>query len=338
MNSFILKIFFSGLITFVSGKNEVTVLLLDTQAHHQAGSAASAHAPLLLARAAACKGDCASPSADVATFLYPDVTSANDALKALGGALDGGMVWQLSGSNLSLSIPKDGVRLVHVASAEGKSVPDSEAERADFRWVPSLKEIDPSIGSINDAVLSDNPPRGLIVARLKLTSGELSTHSLIQVKGNVEPIDFRPIAAGGPARYVRAAASWVEARIVVPGDHLTLTGTNFATKKKREITLSPRDGVVELAILNVTRPVRPVRGAEPQPGMHFQRFWQLVANPPAAAKRAVPQVANERVPQRPFALLHSDKDATRKSVLLDKIFPESRSPYDQILCPMARYP
>jgi hypothetical protein len=338
MNSFILKIFFSGLIAFVPGKNGVTVLLLDTQTHHLAGGAANAeHAPLLLARAANCKGDCARSNTDVATFLYPDVPAANDAAQALGDAIDGGTVWQLSGSNLSLDIPKDGIRLVHVASADGKSVPDSEAERADFRWVPSLKEIDPQIGPIDPRVFSRHPPKGLIVARLRLTSGELSTYSLIQVQGNVVPIDFRPMAADGQSGYLRAAANWVEARIVVPGDHLTLSEKNFETGKKRQVTLSPHDGVVELAVLNITSPVPSAPGASPQPGMHFQQFWELAANPAITEKRAVPQLSRVKVPQRSFDQLHSDDD-TRKSLLLKKVFPASKSPYDQILCPMSQYP
>lgn len=336
---FILRIFFSGLIAFVPSEDgkQLTVLLLNTpHAHHGAvRSGIPEHQPVLLARAGGCKRDCPRSDVSVAPFLYPDAPSAASAVDSLALAVDQGVVWPLAGSNLSLGIPNDGVKLVRTKTSAGKAVPDNEAERADFGWVASLKQIDPAMSTLRPALFSKNPPEELIVARLTLTSGKVSTYSVIQVDGEVMPIDFRPLSGTGSS-YTRAVASWVEAEIQVPGDSLQVVEERFSGGVKRRMSLTPLNGVIDMAILNVSRPVRRIPGKPPGAGMHFARFWDLAAQPPASSRRAIPQVPRSmsKVEKRDFEALHTDP----QSELLKRVFPGDRSPYDQLLCPMSQYP
>lgn len=338
--SFILRIFFSGLIVFVPSENkkEVTVLLLDMpHSHHAAGAAAiPEHKPVLLARAAACDRDCPRVDVAVSRFLYPDAPSSSAAVDSLGNALRRGAVWQLDGSNLRFGIPSTGVTLMQSPSADGKAIPESVAERGDFDWVANLKHIDPTVGKIDPAVFGENPPPGLIVARLTLTSGELSTHSVIQVNGKVMPIEFRPMSGNGKSQYMRAAAGWVQAEVTVPGSSLKIVEETFAGKEKRVMVLTPEDGSIDVAVLNISRPVRPTGTATPRPGMHFRRFWDLAKEPPAAAARPIPQVPRARVAKLDWEPLHRDP-AERSSPLLKAIFRDGRSPYDQVLCPVGQW-
>ena len=332
---FILKIFFTGLIAFVPSKDgrELTVLMLNTpHAHHDTVRVGNEeHKPLLLIRAAACAPDCPRTNTEVSTFLYPEASPAGGA-DSLALAVDQGVVWQLSGSNVSLGIPKDGVKLVRSVSA-AKSVPDNDIERADFGWVPSLKKIDPGITALRRAIFAKQPPEELIAARLTLTSGKVSTYSLIRVNDEVMPIDFRPLSGKG-ASYTRAAASWVEAVIEVPGDSLQITAERFSGGGKRTVSLKPRDGVIEMAILNTTSPTQRTRVAIPGPGTHFTRFWDLAVRPPAADRRAIPQVARGSVETRNYDRVHPE----RRSHLLEKVFPGDRTVYEALLCPMSQYP
>lgn len=336
----LLRIFFSGLIAFVSSNDgkELTVLLIKTPAaHHGAATAGGEeHKPLLLARAGACAPNCARTNLEVARFLFPGISDARST-DSLALAIDQGVVWQLSDSQLELGIPRDGVELVRSVSPD-KPVPDNDVERADFGWVPSLKRIDPCISQLQPSVLGDNPPADLIVARLTLTSGKVSTHSLIRVKNDeVTPIDFRPLSGKG-AVYTRAAANWVKAEIEIPGDSLQLTQVHLATGKKQTVTLTPRDGVVEMAILNSTSPtLGRQRGTVAGPGTHFARFWDLALHPPAAIRRAIPQVPLRQVATRQYRTLHANVE-TQHSPLLNAVFPFDRTTYDALLCPMSQVP
>lgn len=338
--SFILRIFFSGLIVFIPSENkkELTVLLLNAaHPHHVAGEAnIPEHKAVLLARAASCVGNCPRVDVEVSKFLYPDTPSGSAAVDSLAFAVGGGAVWRLAGSDLSFGIPRTGVTLVKTASVDGKVIPETAAERADFDWVANLKDIDPSVGGIDPAVFSNNPPPGLIVARLKLTGGDVSTRTVIQVNGKVVPIDFRPIAGKAKHPYARAVAVWVQAEVTVPGNSLEIVEETFAGQKKRTMSLKPVDGKIEVALLNISRPVQSSRTTVPQPGMHFERFWDLALDPPAPDQRPIPQVPGTRVVQRDWEALHPPQPE-RASALLQAIFREDRSPYDQILCPMGQW-
>jgi hypothetical protein len=340
--TFILRIFFSGLITFVPSQNgkQLTVLLLNAgHATHAAGEATlPEHKALLLARGGNCDGDCVTRDTAAAQFLYPEVDSEGAASDSLLSAVSGGTVWDLTGSQLSFVTPQDGVTLVKSSSLRGKRVPNTPDERADFGWVPNLKEIWPASGGLNPAVFAPNPPEDLIAARLVLESGTVSTYSVIEIGGKVLPVEFRPLSGTARAPFQRAAANWVEAEVRVPGNDVEIVAESFKGGAKRTIKLTPQNGVVEVVVLNISRPLPGNRQAAGRPGVHFERYWSLVQHPPAMGKRPIPQAPQNQLVKRDWGALHP-ADGSRASILLDRLlFPGGRSPYDQLLCPMSQYP
>jgi hypothetical protein len=342
--SFILRIFFSGLIAFIPSEDgkTITVLLLDSGSAHMHAASTTAippHMPMLLVSGGGCSGDCTTRNEEIAEFLYSDVASQSAAEGSLAAAVGGGAVWRLAGSELRLGIPEGGVNLVHSATVASKTIPDTPEERADFRWVANLKKINPSIGILNQELFSSAPPADLVVARLTLKSGDFSTYSVIQIDGKVTPIPFHSPAWRGRKPYVQAVASWVEAKIQVPGDNLEIVEKKFASDETRSVRVSPRNGVVEMAVLNISRPpVQRQTTALPRPGLHFERFWLLAQHPPAETERAIPRAPRVLTAQRDWSLLHPGT-SERASLLLDHLLlPGGRSPYDQILCPMVQSP
>jgi hypothetical protein len=336
--NFILRIFFSGLIAFVPNEEsgEVTVLLLDSgHSQHASATPIPEHRAHLLARAGGCLGDCTTSDIEAATFLYPDISdSAADDSLAL--AVEGGTVWRLNRSQLSFGMPDCGVTLMKAAGARGKATPENDAERADFGWVPNLKEIDPSLGSIQPVMLGPMPPQ-LIAGRIVLQGGTLSTHSVVEVGGKALPMDFRPLEGTGEATYQRAAATWVQAEIRMPGNSMTILEKNLDTGLERKVTLQPKDGVIELAVLNIQKPTRRRLEGPPAPGLHFERYWELAEHPPLAAARAIPQMP--RIATTGVAAARLQPKKTPASDLLSQLlFADGRGPFDQVLCPMSQYP
>jgi hypothetical protein len=337
--SFILRIFFSGLMTFVPSHDGkvLTVLLVNSgQGEHSSTmSSIPEHRALVLVHAESCDGACTTHDGAVSSFLYPGV-AAPAAADSLVNAVSGGAVWQLSGSNLTFGTPTDGVTLVHDSGASTKSSPGNDTELSDFGWVASLHAIDPAAGNLLPSVLSPNPPRQLITARVVLKSGKVSTYSVVEIGGQAKPIEFRPVGGTSDKAYRRALANWVEAEIEVPGKDITIFEKTFDDKSvKRKMTLVPHDGVVEMAILNIPQPTR--RSGPPGPGTHFARYWDLVDHPPAQSERPIPQVPAVAPDEARAAA--TPIGPPRSSVLLDQLlFTNGRDPYDQLLCPMSQVP
>lgn len=337
--TFILRIFFSGLMTFVPSQDgkQLTILMLDAgHAQHAAGEVTLPdHKAMLLARGGGCEGDCITRDGVVAEFLYPETGSESEAADALAAAISGGSVWELTGAQLSFGTPNDGVKLVKNGSAVRKRVPESADERTDFQWVAHLKQIWPAGGGLIPAVLSPKPPQDLIAARAELHSGTISTYSVIELGGQPVPIEFRPIS-GGRATVSRAAANWVEAEVHVAGANVEIVAQNFADGTKRSMRLTPRNGIIEVAVLNIPRPIRPEGQPAALPGVHFARYWSLLQHPPSPDAQPIPQTAPNFV-RRPSA--PNVPEQARASVLLDRLlFPGGKTPYEQAICPMSQYP
>ncbi len=354
MTGFILKIFFSGLITFLPSADgkEVTVLLVNTPHEYSLadGAALAHHTPLVVARAANCLGTCTTGDyGDIAQFLYSK-KPRSEAETALNGArLDGG-AWKLSSSDLTLVGPEEPLAIrtnVRGHNEDGtlKLVPTTPAEREDFTWVASLPLISPGIGGFKAAVTSTEPPPGcMVAARLKLRSGNLFTYSLVKIDGKARPVHFRKPSGEGPeAAYTQAVANWVEAEIHVPGEFVELVDTNFNNSTvRRSMKLYPQDGVVEMAVLNLPPFEAPAPGAEaplPAPGQHFQIYYDLVKTPPARADRLVPHTASTpsaSEPQFDWAALHPRQALWSNLLEQLDLSPRGKAPYDMALCPMIR--
>jgi hypothetical protein len=337
--SFILRIFFSGLIAFVPGAKgkELTILLLNTphSYHTSDGAPMAHHRPLLLARAASCSGTCPR-DADVAQFLFADAPPSQ-ASAAMNGALDGGAAWQLSGSDISFG-PAARVRtpLLLRRDPGAAVIPHTPQEREGFEWVADFTKIDPAAGGLNPAMLK-NPPPGLIAGRIHLRNGEVTTYRLVEVDGKVQPIHFKPLQQGAEVPYSQAVASWVMAEVEVSGDSIDIVDSGLGRGGARTMKLTPRDGVVELAVLNLPpfEPLAPGQLAAGQPGKHFEIYYELAKTPPAKGARPIPQAGTRAGdPQADGSDLHVQK---RPSDLLERLRFGERGPYDQTLCPMIHF-
>ena len=368
--NFVLHIFFSGLIAFAPSPDgkQLTVLLVNGDGYHFAdGTALEVHKPLLLARAGGCTGDCPTRDPAIAHFLFPDQPD-EPALDSLAAALAAGGGWQLANSDLSLragdpgdkGLPAPLVLEAGARRAERRglpTVPSTAREREDFDWVANLDQIYPAAGGLNPALLAAHPPKGLIAARLRLSSGRGFTYSLVRVGDNVKPIHFNAMGAEhAESPYARAVAGWVAAEIQVPDDAVEVVEESFDGSPRRSMKLSPLNlgpkagRVVEMAILNVPAlhpPSAPVPGESatsrtPAPGKHFELYFELTRTPPAKPMRPIPQL-----PDRPagttereisWETLHPVADRT--SALLDRLRlrPGSgRGTYDRVLCPMIQF-
>lgn len=347
---FILRIFFSGMITFVPGNDgrELTVLLMNAHGSELSdGSTLAHHRPLLLARAQSCSGNCERRDPEIATFLYAGKSEAQ-AIDSLENALGGGGAWQLRDVDLSVRkiattdgclhpplLLNSGVRGVDENGA--LPIPTNAEELQDFSWVADLRQVAPSIGSINPAVLATRPPASLIAARLKLRVGKVSTYSLVRVFRKVKPIYFRPLGGDTGMPYSQAVANWVVAEIRVPGSAVELVSQNYDDGTTRTMRLTPRNGHVEVALLNVPAFEAPPPGEIPplpEPGKHFEEYFELAATPPAT--RPVPHVNSDAEQPEVDWQTVADNRASSELLSLLRIDP-GRGFYDRTLCPITQY-
>lgn len=335
---FLLRIFFSGLVAFVPSTDgrELTVLLLDTHGRAVAGRPKiEHHNPMLIARADGCVGDCTGDRAKVAGFLFAD-RPASQAADALTTAIGSGGVWALD--DVDLSIRNAGLKpaLALNRGGAGQPIPADAAERRGFGWVPDLRKVLPTLGTLKPALFAPRPPEGVVVARLRLKSGNVFTYSLIRVDDQVVPIHFRAHGSKRDVPHAQAVAGWVAADIRVPGDTVEIVAKDFDSGKERVMKLTTRSGLMEMAILNLPHfevPQPGVRRPTPQPGNHFEVFYDLAQKPAARTQRPVPVVGNSKV-HKQWDLLHPE---TERSPLLEAIrLDPGKSPYDVILCPVGQ--
>lgn len=350
--TFILRILFSGLITFVPSQDgkEVTVLLLNVPAGHHVsnGTPLQQHKPMLVVRPGSCSGDCARDTA-VAQGIFRDLTSSQQA-EALETACDGGGAWDLTGSQLTLRKSSEeaddlpdlvlhtGVR--GTVNGHPAPIPTTAAERADYSWIADLKQLGGTSGfSINTDVLATVPP-SIVAARFRLRTGKVFTYSVARIGSNVTPVRFERLDGSGSASsYSQAIATWVAADIEVSGDSIDLVEEKFNGGTGRTMTLSPdANGKVEMAVLNLPPFVPPSTSTNnaPEVGKHFEMYYELAATPPSAATRLVPRAgAASSVGSYAtvdWADIHPSSEVS--SDLLSALRLEvGRAPYDRLLCP-----
>lgn len=349
--TFMLRILFSGLMTFIPSQDgkEVTVLLLNVDHHHISDNTTlDHHTPLLLARAGNCTGTCPKRDADIAQFVYSD-QSSSIALDSLENAVSGGGAWMLNGSDLSIrkgsttdpDLPdlvfRDNVR--GTANGSPLPIPTTSTEREDFSWVADLKQICPTDCTVNTDLLAENPP-AIVAARLKLKTGKIFTYSVARIGSDVTPVHFQRLdGQGSVSPYSQSIATWVGADIEVSGDSIEFVEEKFNGDPGRTMTLTPdSNGKVEVAVLNLppfVPPSTPFTGT-PAVGKHFESYYDILETPPADDTRYVPkpgaastvgsypQVAWSDV--HPSTVLWSDLlNAIRLNI--------GRTAYEQALCP-----
>lgn len=355
--NFLLRIFFSGLMAFVPNEDgtELTVLLLNVDhAHHTSdGAQLPQHNPLLVARAGTCTGQCPNRDAAVAQILFRDESPAA-AADSLETAVAGGGAWQLAGSELSVrkgyatdpELPALAVRrnVRGTVNGQPQMIPTTAAEREDYSWIASLKQLCPSPCAINPAVLGTQPPSSLVAARLKLRGGKVFSYSIARIGGDVTPVHFTRLdGTGNASSYSQAIATWVGAEIEVSGDSVEIAEAKFDGTAGRSMILSPdANGRVEIAVLNLPNFVPPSspNNDAPQVGKHFEAYYGLLQSPPARETRLVPRPgpspANASYPAVAWQAVHPQ--AVLSSDLLNRLRLEiGRSAYDRTLCPPADF-
>ncbi|HYU26908.1 MAG TPA: hypothetical protein VEO74_16980 [Thermoanaerobaculia bacterium] len=344
--TFVLKLFFSGLMAFVPSQDghELTVLLLnvDHNYHLSDGSSLAHHKPLLVARAGGCSGDCPNDDADLAQFLYAD-QSQEAALASLQAAVAGGGAWQLSGSDISVNkgsgsdpdLPALQIR----RNVRMQIIPTTPAEREDFDWIASLGQL----GSTFDSSTLATPPPGLVAARFKLHSGSVFTYSVARIGSNVTPVHFQRLdGTGAIPSYSQAMATWVGAEIAVSADSIEIADAPFDGSAGRTMSLTPdANGKMEIAVLNLPPFVPPAEPstATPAVGAHFEMYYELAQTPPQPAARLVPYAgAAPDAPELPAVDWHDihPQDVLWSDLLNALRLNIGRTVYEQVLCPPIR--
>jgi hypothetical protein len=296
---FILRILFSGLIVFVPSQDgkQLTVLLLNVPHNHQLsdGSVLADHKPFLLARAGSCTGDCPTRDSDIAHYFFADKSTA-EATDALESAVSGGGAWAVDGSEISLAKGDAGdadlPQLSITRNVRNGIIPTTSAEREDFDWVADLTQICSDGCPFDSSIHAATPPSNLIAARFVLKSGKVFTYSVARIGSNVTPVHFKRLdGTGSDASYTQAVATWVAADVNVSGSSVQFTATKYADGTQRTMTLTPdANGKMEVAVINLP-PYMPLSApftGTPGIARHFESYYDLAENPPAAASRLVP--------------------------------------------------
>lgn len=347
---FALRILFGGLIAFLPGSDgaELTVVMIHTPDEYTLadGTNLEHYRPLLVARAASCRGTCRTDDQpSIAQFFYPDKTPQQACL-SLGGALLGGGAWQLSGAELSLEGPEGPLEIRTGARGRDKNgalhrVPHTAAEREDFSWVADITDLAPETDGYKASLTSANPGNR-IAARLKLRSGKVLTYSIIRFGVRALAFDFRtPSGEGTETPYTQALADWVEATIHVSGNSLRIVDQSFADPtQKRTMELKPENGVVEIALLNLPRNEMshpPEADSKPKLGWNFEIYYDLVKIPPARRKRLIPSVFGSPAeePETDWSTLHPQ---ALRSELLEQLRLGFRGKglHEPTLCPLTK--
>jgi hypothetical protein len=327
MTSFVLRIFFAGLIAFVPSRDGrvLNVLVVDSGAGETTsdGMPVPRHHALLLARAGGCSGACTIDNSVAAGLLFPRAGSAGK--RFLAAALARGSAWELAASDLEIA---------------GGAAPFSPSPPVlgELSQVADLGRIVPGAGVVNPGLLGCQPPKGLISARLRLRAGTISTQRLARIGGQEPVFGFKTLAGGGEVvGYSQPIADWLVAEIEVPGDEVEIVERNFETQEVRTMRLSPQGGPVELALLNVPEPPAPMPGGgraadavDSAPGAHFEQYYKLAKTPPPAALRPVPQARDgERSPASGPGKVHSQ--------LLDGLgLGDPKGFYARVICAVAQ--
>lgn len=354
MSTFVLRILFTGLMAFIPNENgtEVTVLLLNADHYHTTdGSAMQAHNSVLYARPGSCSGDCVNDDTSVAGITFRDQVSSV-ALDSLTYALGDGSAWLIAGSDISVqksagaaNLPALNIRDDVRGTVEGQPqiIPTTATEREDFSWIARLAQ-SCSNGCTLDSDLFDTVPPEIVAARFKINSGDLYTYSIARLGSNVTPVHFKRLdGTGSTSSYTQAVASWMGVDIEVTGDSVQFVETKHNGGTGRSMTLSPdSNGKVEVAVVNLPPFIPPAssNNEAPQPGKHFEMFYELLENPPAREARLVPLAgtpSGTTVPTVSWSSVHPA--STTSSELLNRLRMEpSRSFYDRTICPPVNMP
>jgi len=340
---FIVRILFTGMMVFVPSNDgtQLDVVLLNVSHGQQLsdGTGLPHHKPILIARSGDCSGTCSKRDAAIASYVFGDLSTpaAQDALEAAcggGGALElsGGEISVVKGSSSDPDLPA----LTFNSGTPSAVIPTTSSERAYTNWLAKLSEICPNCG-FNSDVLDASPPSNLVAARFRLRTGNVFTYSVARIGSNVTPVKFKRLdGQGSTSSYSQAIATWIGADITVSGDSIQLAESKFDNSTGRTMTLTPdNDGRVEIAVLNLPQLVPSTAGSTPGVGKHFERYYDVAANPPSAAARLVPlpgAASGVTYPEVSWSSVHP-QTALWSDLLNALRLNPGRSAFEIALCP-----
>ncbi|HYR29743.1 MAG TPA: hypothetical protein VEU30_14840, partial [Thermoanaerobaculia bacterium] len=217
-------------------------------------------------------------------------------------------------------------------------VPLTALERESFDWVPEVQKICPTC-TLDRRYVDGIPPGTKVVARFRLRSGKAFTYSVSRLGNDVAPVHFARLDGTGAASpYTQAVANWVAADIKVSAPSVEIVEKSFDGGEKRSMKLTPdKSRKVEIAVLNTPPYVPPATRnmGEPEPGKHFEVFFDLAQNPPARALRLLPHsgaAADAKYPAVNWQYVHPE-DSLGSELLAKLRLDLSRTIAEPTLCP-----
>ena len=333
--TFVLRIFFIGLIAFVPSRDgkELTVLLVETHPGHKTsdGTLIAPHQPMLLARAAKCWGHCGITDPDLAGYFFQKDQQGQEespahANRRLESALSSGAAWKLDGSDLTLVDAQPSRAALRLQT--GKA-----AEPTNFNRIADLGQIVPAAGTADPDLLACRPQKGLIAGRLRLRTGKVWTYRLLRVDGEVLPFEFKTLK-GEDEKTVSSQqpiADWVAAEVEISGDSVEIVENHFGCEEIRTIRLAPENGLVELALMNIPPPPpEDSGGSHPaqESATHFEMYYDLAREQLPPDRRPVPYAVHQP--------LSPSSGPEPRSILLERLkLGDPKGFYERILCPPA---
>ena len=225
--------------------------------------------------------------------------------------------WRLDGEDLEIrpgGLPAARHRL-HVVYDRRQYLPDgsprnrlpdfSAGEEKDFSWVAELQHLNATGDSrLDPDVKAADPQLGLLVGRVLLTEGQLSTFRLAEVDGRVFSYEFKPLGASSNEQETQALAEVVECQVAIDHDWVTLQSRRFGDHRLRSVDLAPRGKARDVHVAFVNFP--PHEGCCGQEGgvSDLELCYELFQARPPIRNRPVPhRTARESVPSPPAPTL-----------------------------------
>jgi len=163
------------------------------------------------------------------------------------------------------------------------------SEQEDFSWVAELDSAAPGSGEINPHCFDTDPPRNLVIGRMRLTTGAIKVSNLAATSEGRAIWEFRCSQSGVCTGYTQALASEVTYTVHVEDDVVTLCLRRFraggGTSATNEIQLAPTsEKPVKIIIGNLPLPdilafpdnANPLASAE----LHFIALYALSQTSP----------------------------------------------------------
>jgi hypothetical protein len=176
---------------------------------------------------------------------------------------------------------------------KGGRVPGSQepgpSEQADFSWVAELDQAAPGSGEIDPHCFDADPPRNLVIGRIRLTTGTILVTNLAATGTGRAIWEFRCAQSGMCTGYSQALASEVTYITHIDGDSVTLCLRRFRAGTHpgvpTELTLAPTSAEpVRIVIGNL--PLTDVlafphdQDTPSAAEQHFRLLYQLSLTPP----------------------------------------------------------